>query len=132
MKRAPILTLWLLAALIILSRCAPAAPSNPADPISGTWAGTWGPSPDRQTEVRLELKWDGTKLQGTINPGYNAIELAKAAFDPQTGVIRMELDGPNSRREIVRYVIEGKLSGATISGTFDRAGEQGTFRIEKK
>jgi hypothetical protein len=43
----------------------------------------------------------------------------------------MELDGPNSRREIVRYVIEGKLSGATMSGTFDRAGEQGTFRVEK-
>jgi hypothetical protein len=132
MKRAPIRTLCLLAALIALSNCAPKAPSSPADPLTGTWAGTWGPSPERQTEVNLELKWDGTKMQGTINPGYNAIELAKASFDPQSGAIKMELDGPNSRREIVRYVIEGKLSGATISGTFDRAGEQGTFRIEKK
>jgi hypothetical protein len=44
----------------------------------------------------------------------------------------MELDGPNSRREKVHYVIEGKVSGTTMSGTFDRAGEKGTFKINKK
>jgi hypothetical protein len=131
MKRAPIRIFCLFAALIALSNCAPKAPSNSADPVTGTWGGEWGPSPERQTEVRLELKWDGTKLQGTVNPGYNAIELTKASFDPQTGKIKMELDGPNSHREIVRYVIEGTLSGTTMSGTFDRAGERGTFKIEK-
>lgn len=118
-------------ALIALSGCAPKSPSNPADPLTGMWTGTWGPSSDRQTEVRLELKWDGVTLKGTVNPGNNAIDLAKASFDSKSGAIRMELDGPNSRREIVRYVIEGSLSGTTMSGSFDRAGEKGTFKIEK-
>jgi predicted small lipoprotein YifL len=132
MKRAIMVTTCLLAVLLSLSGCSSnTPPSTPPDP-SGTWSGEWGPSPDRQTEVTVELKWDGTTLKGTINPGYNAIELAKASFDPKTGAIRMELDGPNSKREIVRYVIEGKVEGSTMSGTFDRAGETGTFKIEKK
>lgn len=133
MKRARVLTFCLLTALLVLSSCAPKESSSPAkDPITGTWSGEWGPSDDRQTEVTLELKWDGTALTGIINPGYNGIDLAKTSFDPKSGAVKMELDGPNSRREIVRYVIEGKVSGTSMSGTFDRAGERGTFKIEKK
>jgi hypothetical protein len=54
----------LIAILGMLVACAPAPdkaeqPSS-ADPLTGNWVGEWGPSPDRQTSVTLELKWDGT------------------------------------------------------------------------
>jgi hypothetical protein len=103
-----------------------------ADPISGTWRGEWGPTPQRQTDVTVEFKWDGKELRGTVDPGGNAYEFTKASFDPQTNAVKMELDGPNSRREKVHYVIEGKISGRVMSGTFNRGGEKGTFKIEKR
>jgi hypothetical protein len=133
MKHTNILAVCLVATLALLSACSSATTSTgTADPVSGTWVGEWGPSPSRQTEVTVELKWDGTTLKGTVDPDRNGIELATASFDPKTSAVTMELDGPNSSREIVRYKIEGKISGTTMSGTFDRAGEKGTFEINKK
>jgi hypothetical protein len=133
MKHTNVLTVCFVAALIVLSGCSSATTSTAAaDPISGTWVGEWGPSPSRQTEVTVELEWDGTTLKGTVDAHRTPFELSKASFDPKTKAVRMELDGPNSRREIVHYVIAGKVSGTTISGTFDRDGEKGTFTIQKK
>ena len=120
----------------LLTSCgsAPEPPSTPAsaDTLSGEWVGQWGPSPSRQTAVTLELRWDGTTLNGTVNPGRNALELSKASFDPQSQTVTMELDGPNADREVVHYVVKGKVEGNTMSGTFDRAGETGTFSLEKQ
>ena len=103
-----------------------------ADPLSGQWVGRWGPSANRQTDVMLELKWDGTTLTGTVNPGRNALELSKATFDPNTQAITLELDAPNPDREIVRYVVKGKVEGTTMSGTFDRGGETGIFELQRQ
>src|SRR5882672_5897093 len=74
-----------------LSACR-SSPSTAADPLTGSWEGEWGPSPERQTNVALELKWDGTTLTGTINPGSRALELGKSSFNPNTNAISMELD----------------------------------------
>ena len=131
MKRANILTVCLLAAMIVGSGCS-SATSSSADPLSGTWTGQWGPTPSRQTDVTVALKWDVTTLHGTVDPDRMPFELSKASFDPKTNSITMELDGPNSRGQTVHYVIEGKVSGNAMSGTFDRAGEKGTFKIRKK
>lgn len=132
MKHTKVLSVCILAALVVLCGCSSATTSSEADPISGTWVGEWGPSPSRQTEVTVELKWDGATLSGTIDPDRRPFELTKASFDPKTNAVKMELDGPNSQRETVHYVIDGKISGTTMSGTFDRAGEKGTFKINKK
>ncbi len=118
--------------MLALTGCRSAESPAAADPVSGTWSGEWGPSPSRQTEVTVELSWDGTTLHGTVDPDRRPFELSKASFDPATGAVTMELDGPNSRGETVHYVVEGKVEGSTMSGTFDRAGEKGTFRIQKR
>src|SRR3954470_5846725 len=126
--------LWAFLAVILLlsANCSSTPVATAADAITGTWSGQWGPSPSRQSHVTAELIWDGKSLKGTINPGSNAVELIAGSFDAQTGSVKMELDGPNSRGEVVRYKIEGKLSGTTLGGTFDRGGETGTFKIEKQ
>jgi hypothetical protein len=131
-KRSRVVTVVsLLLCLSFIGACTARRPAS-SDPLTGRWRGTWGPSPSRQTEVTVELKWDGTTLQGIVNPGPTEIQIEKASFDSPTQTVQMELDGPNSQREIVRYVIQGKLNGTTMTGTFDRGGETGTFRIEKQ
>ena len=121
----------LIALAGMLAACSSDKSSTSADPLSGTWTGEWGPSPDRQTFVTLELKWDGTNLKATVNPGRSPIEASRATFDPQTQAITLELDAPGSTREIVRYVVKGEVSGDSMSGTFDRGGEMGIFKLEK-
>src|SRR5262249_55958846 len=120
--------------LVVSCTSAPSSKDQPAsgDPLSGTWTGEWGPSPDRQSFVTVDLKWDGTTLKGTVNPGRNAIELSKATYDPQSQAVTMELDAPGANRNVVHYVVNGKVAGNTMSGTFDRGGETGTFKVEKK
>lgn len=133
MKPTKILLVCLVLVSLVASACkSESASSTTADPLSGTWRGEWGPTPTRQTEVTVEFKWDGKELTGTVDPQGNAYKFTKASFDPSTSAVRMELDGPNSQRETVHYVIEGKVTGKTISGTFNRAGETGTFNIEKR
>ena len=122
-----------IAILGVLTSCGSSsdAPAS-TDPVSGEWVGQWGPSPSRQTAVTLELKWDGSTLTGAVNPGSDAIPLSKAIFDPQSQSVAMELDGPNPDREMVHYVIKGKIEGTTMTGTFDRDGDAGTFQLQKR
>jgi len=134
MKPTNFLAVCFVAVLTLLSACSSSTTNStaPGDPVTGTWVGEWGPSPSRQTEVTLELKWDGSTLSGTVDPDRRPFELSKASFDPKTKAVKMELDGPNPSGDTVHYVIEGTISGTTMSGTFDRAGQKGTFEIEKK
>ena len=128
---------FVVLAAALFSACA--AKNNPADPaqLSGTWSGHWGPGPDRQTEVVLELKWEGKALTGTINPGLRAIELSEATFDPQTRMTHMVLDYPISGGDIDHYstdhyVIDGKVEDKTMRGTWLCHNGSGDFAVVKK
>src|SRR6187455_3427031 len=85
-----------------------------ADPLSGTWAGDWGPSAGDRNPVTVELKYDGKALTGTVNPGANAVELQKSTFDAKTGAVHMEADSKNRKGDTVHFVIDGKVDGATM------------------
>jgi len=121
---------FLFALLAVLSACASKAPVS--DPLTGRWEGTWGPSPTRQTEVVLELKWDGSQLSGTINPGARAIEITKGTYIPSTNAVRMELDSRSNAGETDHYTVQGKVDGKTMSGTWTRNNGSGDFHITKE
>ena len=116
----------------VLSACKSTAPSTEADPLTGRWEGEWGPSPERQTQVIVELKWDGTTLTGTVNPGGRAAELGKSTFNPKTNAISMELDVNDVRGEPDHYSIEGKVEGKEMTGTWTRKQGAGTFKITRE
>jgi hypothetical protein len=105
-----------------------------ADPLSGTWTGDWGPSPNDRNDVTLQLKWDGKALTGSVTGGTNvtsAIPLQKSTFDPKTGAIRMEANA-STRRGSVLYVIEGKLEKGAMTGSWTHDNRKGDFKLAKK
>ena len=108
-----------------------AAPDASADPLSGTWKGDWGPSATDRNQVELDLKLDGTNLTGTVNPGPNAVMLTKGSFTKETGLVTMEADAKGHDGKPVHYVIEGKVEGNTMTGTWNHDNKKGDFKITK-
>ena len=126
------LTCVLILAAVVLSACSSPAPSKEVDPLTGRWEGEWGPSPERQTNVVLELKWDGTTLTGTVNPGGRAMELGKSSYNSKTNAISMELDAHDVAGEPDHYSIQGKVEGKEMTGSWTRNKGAGTFKITKE
>ena len=124
------LTCLLLLVMLVLSGCVSKTPAT-VDLLSGRWEGEWGPSPERQTNVVLELKWDGANLTGTVNPGGREAALTKASFNPGTNAVAMELDVVDVQGEMDHYSITGKVDGQKMSGTWTRKNGTGTFKISK-
>jgi hypothetical protein len=111
-----------------------AAVSAQTDPVSGVWAGDWGPSPGDRNNVTLELKWDGKALSGNVTGGSNVtkpIPLEKPTFDTKTGVIQMGATAAG-RRGPVNYVIAGKVEKGVMTGTWSHDNVKGDFRLTKK
>jgi len=123
----------LACALVSLALTAPAgAQQKAADPLSGTWAGDWGPSAADRNQVTVELKYDGKALTGTVNPGPSAVALQKSTFDAKTGAVHMEADAKNRKGDPVHFVIDGKVDGSTMSGSWNHDARKGDFKITKK
>jgi hypothetical protein len=102
------------------------------DPLSGTWVGDWGPSPEDRNQVTVELKWDGKMLTGTINPGPNAVELQKSTFDPKTSAVHFEADAKSRRGATIHYLVDGKVEKTTMTGSWSHDNRKGDFKITKK
>ena len=121
-------------ALVMLSLALTASvgAQTTADPLSGTWAGDWGPSASDRNTVTVELKWDGKALSGTVNPGPSATALQKTTFDAKTGAVHMEADAKNYKGEAVHFVIDGKVEGATMKGKWNHGASKGDFKITRK
>jgi hypothetical protein len=103
------------------------------DPLTGTWAGDWGPSDWDRNPVTVELKLDGKNLTGTVNPGPNAIALKNATFDPKSGAVHFEADATSRRGGgQIHYVIDGKVEKGTMTGSWSHDNRKGDFKITKK
>ena len=141
--RRSLLLLSVLGLLLVFAACAsepaptePApdaapAPDASADPVSGNWTGDWGPTADHRNPVTLELKLDGTNVTGTVNPGANAVALTKGAFMADTGMVMLEADAIGRGGATVHYVIEGKVEGTSMSGTWTHDATKGDFKLTK-
>ncbi len=102
-----------------------------SDSLSGTWVGDWGPSPTHRNPVTVQLSWNGSVLTGVVNPGPDAIELSKAMFDAATGDLLLEAEVPY-RGALAHYVMEGKLEGNTMMGSWNHDDTDGDFKLTKE
>ena len=101
------------------------------DPVSGIWTGDWGPTPSHRNAVIIAFRLDGTRLTGAVNPGPHALQFTKGTFEVQSGVVHFEVEVLAAARE-VRYVIDGKVEGRTLLGTWYNADNKGNFRLIRK
>ena len=101
-----------------------------SDPLSGTWTGDWG-FPNHRNPVTVELRWDGSALTGTVNPGPNALELSTASFNPETGEVVLEADAP-FHGAVAHYIFAGKVEGNTMMGSWKHDNVEGDFKVTKQ
>ena len=102
-----------------------------SDPLSGFWSGDWGPTPTHRNYLTVDLRWNGTKVTGAINPGPHAIRFTKTSFDVQTGALHLELDVPSTDHQI-HYLIDGQIDEGALIGTWKNETSRGNFRLIKK
>jgi hypothetical protein len=111
-----------------------------ADDLNGIWVGDFGPAFYDRNTISLELHWDGKNLTGAVRPGvpggrmyrnFAGFPIENASFDPQTGELRFDATYRPKNRH---YVIQGKLKGNTLSGSWNRPEEtykDGDFKLTK-
>ena len=103
-----------------------------ADPLSGTWAGDWGPSAQDRNQVTVDLKLDGKAVSGVVKTeNRQEVKLSNSSFDATTRTVKMEAEA-QSRGQTIKYVIEGKLEGTTMTGSWNHDGRKGDFKLTKK
>jgi hypothetical protein len=106
----------------------------PADPLTGTWTGDWGPNANDRNQVSVDLKLDGKAVTGIVRTANRPeVALSKATFDAATGTVKMEAEAKNPRSgQAVRYVIDGKVSGSNMTGSWNHDNVKGDFKLAKK
>ncbi len=105
-------------------------------PLTGTWSGDWGATADKRTRITLVMTWDGKSIAGTINPGPEAMTLARVTIDYAKWTVHIEADGKDSSGKPVRVLADGKIDALgswhrTLSGTWTQAGAKGTFKLTR-
>ena len=92
-------------------------------PLDGTWRGEWGMAGGEQTLAVVVMDWDGTTINGRINPGRNTISFTNATLDASGW--RVHIDAQT--REGQPVVIDGVLGelgsyNRTLTGTWTQNG----------
>ena len=106
-------------------------------PLDGTWRGDWGANPDERTPVVLVMKWDGTSINGMINPGPESAPFTAAVLDPDDWTVRIEAEDSDEDGNPVTVVIDGQLDdigsyNRTLEGTWRRGDVEGDFTITRE
>jgi hypothetical protein len=119
-----------------LAMALPVLAQRGSDPLSGAWTGDWGPNAGDRNNVTVDLKWDGKALTGMVHstsPQRPDVTLSKTSFTPSTGAVHMEADAPNPRGgAAVHYVIDGKVMGGSMTGSWNHGASKGDFKLTKK
>ena len=105
-----------------------------ADPVTGTWSGDWGPNQADRNQVTVDLKLEGTAVTGVVKTTNRPeVPLSRGTFDATARTVKMEAEAKNPRSGAnVKYIIEGKLEGNTLTGSWNHDTTKGDFKLTKK
>ena len=124
-------TLPFFAVVLLLSGCASKTAGSTVAP-GGTWSGDYGPDGERREPIKLALRWEDSNLRGVIQAGVRELPVTKTFFKPETGAIMMEFDAQGNNGQTIHYVIEGKVEGNAMSGSWSHDSQRGDFRLTKR
>jgi hypothetical protein len=101
-------------------------------PLTGSWHGEWHPAAGQKIPIFIYMKWNSKAIEGTINPGRNAVPLKVADLDASNWTVHLEGDTKDQKH----IVIDGKLDNIgsynrTITGTWTEGSMKGDFKITR-
>ena len=104
-------------------------------PLTGSWHGEWHAGSENHP-VLFYMKWNSKQVEGTINPGPNAMPLKVATLDPSNWTVHFEADGKDKAGNPVHVVADGKLENIgsynrTITGTWTEGSVKGEFKLTR-
>lgn len=99
-----------------------------ADPISGTWAGDMGRDATNRIEIKIDFKFDGKSVTGTITgpPSPGTID---GTFDAKTGNLKFEVTLSPDRP---KAYFDGTLTDGSATGKVMLNDLPGDFKIKKE
>lgn len=108
-------------------------PAQEGYPLDGTWRGEWGADPASGNHVVIVMKWDGERINGTINPGPNSFPFETAELIADEWRVQIEA----TTRAGESIVIDGKLENIgsynrSIEGTWTQDGAEHPFKITRE
>ena len=83
----------------------------------------------RRDPIGLELRWEDANLRGTVKAGPRSFPITKASYKADSGDIAFEFDAEGNRGQKVHYMIDGKVSGNTMAGTWTHDDQHGDFKV---
>jgi hypothetical protein len=107
-------------------------------PLTGTWSGDYGTSAKEADRVQttLILSWDGSKIQGLVDPGPDSAKIKTATLDTTKWSVHMEYDVKDKSGKLVPFIVDGKLQNPNsrknrmVVGTFTHGTAKGDFKIK--
>jgi len=122
------------ACLALLAAAAMPALAQVGHPAKGSWIGYWGTSEADRNRILLLLDWENRQLVGVINPGRNAVPIARADIDYDTWTMTIEAEMPKDDGTAL-WVAEGRLenlgswTNRRYTGTYRHGDETGRFAL---
>lgn len=102
-------------------------------PLDGTWRGEWGQPGEAGTLAVVVMNWDGSTINGRINPGRNTIRFTGATLDPQNWTVHIEASGTEGEPIVIDGVLENIGSyQRTITGTWTIAGVENRIVLTRE
>lgn len=122
--------------ILIGSMIAMAASAQQGHPMTGTWAGEWGPDKAHRNQVTVIMNWDGKTISGMINPGPDKVLIKTAALDTAKWSFHLETDAKDPNCAVQKFVADGKLDNIgsynrTVTGTYTYGTTKGDFKITR-
>ncbi len=125
-------------------------------PLTGTWYGDFGPTRAQRNDLTVVMKWDGTAVSGTVNPGPGVVPIKTARMDvklgtpgsrgqngqpgtpptPSTFLVHFEVDAKSKTGAVDHFVFDGTIENPvagnrTIVGTWTCGNTRGDFRLRR-
>jgi len=128
--------LFLILAGSMLGMLTKAASAQEGHPMTGTWAGEWGPDKAHRNQVTMVMKWDGKTITGLINPGPDSVQIKVGTLDSSKWLFHLETDAKDPNCVMTHFVADGKLENIgsytrTVTGTYTYGTSKGDFKITR-
>src|SRR5262245_24822404 len=82
------------------------------------------------------MDWDGTKLTGIVNPGFEGLALQNAKLNAKDWTVHFELESKDASGKAVRCMVDGKIDKLgsdqrTLTGTWNCGASKQTFSLTR-